>query len=998
MASTDHFDPAAYRPAHADDVQVFDRGPAESQDRYVLLREDCDDVVVISDLDYSIWEMFDGQRSVDDVCSQYLVQHRTLVMNRVFTLLQRLAAGGMLATDPGIARETANKGSTLARIRLNIPGSELAAAIAGSLVTGRVATISCGIIFAIIALFGIAVSATLPSELTVFPESGAIVATVLVMGALALVMGFLHEALRAGMLARFSGVPSPVQLGFYMGLPVFHHVSKWRQTLPRAQRLAVGVSGLAFETTLATVCAVALKLGAVSPLIYAFLIVLYLRIFLELLPLARNDFTEILRDWGNIVDLRKRALGFLRHNLFDAFFGDAKLSREQHIYLAFNIALLAWIVVAFRLGGAIITSNDFEQIVLTAGASGSGGARVVIWLLLLPFLLSTIAGAVWGGSALFAWMRRQAIITRSAGLAWLIPIFIFAASLNAATAGNMISARTEAAALLLAIIVVGGLGIRTALATISYTEGSVWAIRTWLLLAGTVATIAAALLCATGSGGKLLNSAYNAMAAALILALLLGLAKRQSILHFARTDFLLPELTLLIATILLGVLAYSQTQAGGLEAIRAQRGALLGIALLAIALDTSRRLLGQLRTPQQSLAIRNPNKSLVRSLSRASTFLVQQYAYIVGQRFGNSALQATAADLRRAGVQDFSFAKFAAQKGDLDAVSSECRKVLNALHSSLRAQVGGPCSAAIFSELFGEVHWQAKGALQEHVLPGTPWDNAFRDDLAIDGPRRREVVDTISIFRDFSVEEKQLLVSHLRYQRFAAGELIIEQGDQGDACYITLSGDVQVEERDIAGQDRILAFLGENGLFGESALLDGMPRKASVRAVTDTVLLSLTRADFLGLRKQHTELVEKVRTRLRNMHLLIKIPLFGDVAPNLLRLILPHVTTRIVSRGETIVRQGDIGRDFFIIRSGKVKVYAASDTGEAPICELGAQDYFGEIALLKEITRTATVRSLRETELLVLNKEIFTRLIHGSELFASNVAAIGDERFLNTAR
>ena len=371
---------------------------------------------------------------------------------------------------------------------------------------------------------------------------------------------------------------------------------------------------------------------------------------------------------------------------------------------------------------------------------------------------------------------------------------------------------------------------------------------------------------------------------------------------------------------------------------------------------------------------------------------MQQFAYIVGQRFGQGALLAIAGDLRRAGVSNFSFADFAIAKAKPDAVSKQSKEVLTALHSSLQAKVGAPCAAAIFDNLFGEIHWQAKVALQEHVLPGTPWETAFRDDLAVDGTRRRELVDAISIFRDFSVEDKQFLVSHLRYQRFAAGELIIRQGAQGDACYLTLSGEVQVEEKDITGHNRILAFLHENDLFGESALLEDMPRKASVRAATDTVLLSLTRADFLRFKENHGELLEKIRTRLKNMHLLIKIPLFGDVAPNLLRLILPHVTTRVAKRGETIVRRGDIGRDFFIIQSGKVKVYAASDSGEAPICELGPREYFGEIALLKEIPRTATVRSLRETVLLVLNKEIFTRLTHGSELFASNVAAKGDER------
>jgi cAMP-dependent protein kinase regulator len=994
-----HFDPSVYAPAPAPGVTVLDRGPEEPEARFALVREGSGRVEVISEIDHRIWEMFDGERSVDNVCSQYLMRHRTLVMNRVFTLLQRLAAGGMLAVAPGIAGGKANpKIPVLDRIRITIPGSTLVAKALGIIASPKLCNLSSAIVFGIIALLGIVLTVTLPSELTLLPTSGDIATTVITLCLGCLVMGFLHQALRSGMTASFSGWDTPVQLGIYLGIPVFLHNPKWRQTLPRAQRLVAGVSGLVLETTLATLCAILLHAGIGHDVLYTVLAVFYIRVFLHLLPLVRNDFNDILREWGNIRRLRRRSLGFLRHNLFDAFFGDARLTREQHVYLAFNIALLAWVVIAFRLGGAIFTSSELEQLVLTAGASGTSSAKIVIWLVLLPFALSAGAGIAWGGSALFSWVRKLPIVTRTASLGWLLVAFIYIGGLGVATRANLISGQTEAHALLLAVVLATVLGIRSALDTIGQTRGSAWAVRTWLIAGSIAAASVAQLLGALNSAPGILKATYIVMAACIVLALMLGLFKRQSLLHLSSTGFLLPELTLLVGAAILCVLCRSQTQAlGHLDPVRLQRGALIGITLIALALDASRRLLGQLRTPQKSLAIRNPAKSLVKSVSRATTFAVNAFAEIIGDRFGTGQLVAIASDVRRAGVADFQFANFAAAKGEVQAVSEQSQKLLLALHGSLVRQFGAPFAARVYDGIFSEIHWQVKAILHAHVLAGTPWADSFRNDLAVGGAQRREVIDNISIFRDFSVDEKQLIVGHLRYQRFAAGELIIEQGTQGNACYLTLSGEVQVEERDIAGQDRILAFLHENDLFGESALLEDVARKASVRATTDTVLLSLSKADFLRFGEQHLGLLDKIRTRLHNMHLLIKIPLFGDVAPNLLRLILPHVTSQVSKRGETIVRQGDIGREFFIIRSGKVKVYAASETGEAPICELGPREYFGEIALLKEIPRTATVRSLRETELLVLNKEIFTRLIHGSELFASNVAAMGDGRLLNTS-
>jgi CRP-like cAMP-binding protein len=995
-----HFDPSVYTPTPTPGTTIYDRGPAVPDARFALIREASEEVVVISEIDHRIWEMFDGKRSVNDVCSQYLMRHRTLVMNRVLTLLQRLSAGGMLAGDLGIADSGSHPQlPALDRIRIPIPGSGALAKALGAFAGPRLCTLSSAIFFLIIAVVGVALTAALPSELSLLPRDGNIASTLIAMCLTGLAMGFLHQALRSGITACFSGQSTRIHLGIYLGLPVFLHSRKWRQTLPRGQRLTAGVSGLALETTLATICAILLHANVGSEFLYMLLAVFYIRVFLHLLPLARNDFTEILRDWGDIRGLRGRSLGFLRHNLFDAFFGDARLTREQHVYLAFNIALLAWVVIAFRLGGAIFNSSELEQIVLAAGASGNSSATVVIWLVLLPFALSAGAGLIWGGRALCTWTRKQPIVTRTASLGWLLAAFLLIGGLTAATRVNLISAETEAHLLLFLAVLAAIVGIRTGLETIAFTRGSAWAQRTWLLVISLAAGAAAQLIGALAVEGAVLKGVYFIMAGSVIMALLLGLARRQSLLHLSGTGFLIPELTLLVGSVILCVLCYTQTQAfGQVEPVRLQRGILIGITLIALALDASRRLLGQLRAPQKSLAIRNPAKSVVKTINRASNFMVNNFAQIIGERFGNGQLVAVAADVRRRGGVHFCFTNFAAAKGDIETVSAESRKLWQALHDSLQRQLGAPFTNSVFNTIFGEIQWQVKAVLQEQVLPGTPWANSFCDDLAVDGPRRREVVDNISIFRDFSIEEKQLLVAHLRYQRFAGGALIIEQGTQGDACYLALSGEVQVEERDIAGQDHILAFLHENDLFGESALLEDTPRKASVRATTDTVLLSLSKADFLRFGEQHPDLLEKIQTRLHNMHLLIKIPPFGDVAPNLLRLILPHVTTRTAKRGETIVRQGDIGRDFYIIRSGKVKVYAASESGEAPICELGAKEYFGEIALLKEIPRTATVRSLSETELLVLNKEIFTRLIHGSELFASNVAAMGDGRLLNTSR
>jgi CRP/FNR family transcriptional regulator, cyclic AMP receptor protein len=85
--------------------------------------------------------------------------------------------------------------------------------------------------------------------------------------------------------------------------------------------------------------------------------------------------------------------------------------------------------------------------------------------------------------------------------------------------------------------------------------------------------------------------------------------------------------------------------------------------------------------------------------------------------------------------------------------------------------------------------------------------------------------------------------------------------------------------------------------------------------------------------------------------LLQKVPLFADLDPRELETIARTVHERTFAPGETIAEEGQSGVGFFVIRAGEAKV----DVGGQEVRRLGTGDYFGEIALITEGPRTATV-------------------------------------------
>jgi CRP-like cAMP-binding protein len=90
--------------------------------------------------------------------------------------------------------------------------------------------------------------------------------------------------------------------------------------------------------------------------------------------------------------------------------------------------------------------------------------------------------------------------------------------------------------------------------------------------------------------------------------------------------------------------------------------------------------------------------------------------------------------------------------------------------------------------------------------------------------------------------------------------------------------------------------------------------------------------------------------------------------------------------GDEIVRQGEPGDRFYVIDSGSVEVVVDGRPGAS----LGPGDYFGEIALLRDVPRTATVRAREDGLLLTLTHDAFVPAVSGySPSLASAEAVVG---------
>lgn len=106
------------------------------------------------------------------------------------------------------------------------------------------------------------------------------------------------------------------------------------------------------------------------------------------------------------------------------------------------------------------------------------------------------------------------------------------------------------------------------------------------------------------------------------------------------------------------------------------------------------------------------------------------------------------------------------------------------------------------------------------------------------------------------------VVQALRHERqYLVGEVVFDEGDEGEALYAIVSGEVEILRSDGARQLR-LALLGPGEVFGELALLDQAPRAAQARATADCMLVVFFRADFMNLLETHPKIASKIALSL----------------------------------------------------------------------------------------------------------------------------------------
>ena len=230
----------------------------------------------------------------------------------------------------------------------------------------------------------------------------------------------------------------------------------------------------------------------------------------------------------------------------------------------------------------------------------------------------------------------------------------------------------------------------------------------------------------------------------------------------------------------------------------------------------------------------------------------------------------------------------------------------------------------------------------------------------------------------------------IKPQNFQPNSAIIRQGEKGDKFYVLLNGKADVYINKPGGGELQVNQLKPGQYFGEMALLGGGVRAATVKASHEgpASVLALDEKAFNALIDDSRSLREELMGLVERRNTYHQLQTLSSLDEKALSSILKDAEPVIYKEDQEIIKQGDVGDTFYLLLDGQVDILVRDERGgEVLVNQLSRGSYFGEMALMGNKRRNATVRVSKghSAKLIELGVREFDQLEDSSEIFKTQV-------------
>jgi len=254
-----------------------------------------------------------------------------------------------------------------------------------------------------------------------------------------------------------------------------------------------------------------------------------------------------------------------------------------------------------------------------------------------------------------------------------------------------------------------------------------------------------------------------------------------------------------------------------------------------------------------------------------------------------------------------------------------------------------------------------------------------------------------------STEDLGVLAEELEKKFFEAEEYVFHEGDGGDGFYVIMDGSCVVLKQDSKNESKVnkLATLSVGDFFGEGALINEAPRQASIQASDDLTCAFWTTAKFKKLKNERLKAIRFVQRKAISAEMVSTLEdvdekkmlkndierkliyetvkqndLFRNLSSDHMKKVIDKMYKRAVSNGETIIAEGDRGYHVYVIQKGSFDIIKKNKEGkEVKVAEWGKGQLVGELALLFNAPRAATVKAKTDAVCWAIDRFTFRNIL-----------------------
>ena len=259
----------------------------------------------------------------------------------------------------------------------------------------------------------------------------------------------------------------------------------------------------------------------------------------------------------------------------------------------------------------------------------------------------------------------------------------------------------------------------------------------------------------------------------------------------------------------------------------------------------------------------------------------------------------------------------------------------------------------------------------------------------------KEVRVRLPIFEELNpLMEREMLVEST-VTAPSKGTIIFERGDYTNSVYTIFRGSVKIQTNQDDPSQHVI--LEQGAFFGEVGLISGRRRSATILSnADDTILIETPRRTMLKLRED----VHSLRDSMDKEAIVRQIQTYiaSSLDIKAIQKLADSASIETFRKGEIIFNEGDEGDALYLISKGSVMVSKRIGGKEVTLAYVAAGNYVGEMALMSDLNRTATIKSAVDCETIKIDGDIFRKLVNENDSLQKEIEEKYGQRIVETEK